>query len=52
MLSMSIRPGITVFPDEDEDAELSESEGEGGACAVVERVTISRIAVVISSREV
>lgn len=43
---------MTVLPDEDEDAELSEREGDGGACAVVERVTISRIAVVISSREV
>lgn len=52
MLSMSINPGVAVFSDEDEDAEESERDGDGGACAVVDRVTISRIAVVISSREV
>lgn len=53
MLSMSMRPGVTVLPDDDvDDVELSERDGDGGAWGVVERVTISRMAVVISSREV
>lgn len=46
MDSMSIRPGMAVLSEEEDE---SEREGEGGS---VERETMVRIAVVISSREV
>jgi len=56
MDSMSINPGVAVLSEDvDVDVEVDESlgDGEGGeVCGIVDEDTMSRIAVVISSREV
>lgn len=56
MDSMSINPGVAVLSEDVEvDVEVDESlgDGEGGeVCGMVDEDTMSRMAVVISSREV